>query len=293
MKKWFLVTRPWSFVVSATPVIVTTLFLFYKYGGESINWLNAALALVGIIVFHAAGNVHSDYRDYVTGIDSKEAFCIQELVSGEYTPAQYKRFAIILYAVGIAIGLVLTLLSSWQLLIIGGLGALLTMLYSWTKFHALGDTDIFLVFGVLPMLGTSLVTLGHIDYSTLLLSIPVGLITVAVLHSNNARDIPTDSKAGARSFAAVIGPKASVWHYIALITIPSLYTLVAAVCGAFPWWCLLIFLSAPVVAGNVRQVLKFKSEGLVAFNPLDQMTAKLQMVSSVLLCLGFLIAAIL
>ncbi len=292
MKKWFFVTRPWSFVVSATPVIATTLFLFYKYGGGSINWLNAALALVGIIVFHAAGNVHSDVRDYLSGIDSTEAHCIQNLVSGEFTPAQYKRFAIILYAAGIAIGLVLTLLSSWQLLIIGGLGALLTMLYSWSKFHALGDTDIFLVFGLLPMLGTSLVTLGHIDCSTLLLSIPVGLITVAVLHSNNARDIPTDSKAGARSFAAVIGSKASVWHYIALITIPSLYTFVAVLCGAFPRWCLLIFLSAPVVAGNIRQALKFKSEGLAAFNPLDQMTAKLQMVSGALLCLGFLIAAI-
>ncbi|MBO4557052.1 MAG: prenyltransferase [Bacteroidales bacterium] len=292
MKKWFLVTRPWSFVVSATPVIATTLFLMYKYSGGAIDWLNAALALIGIILFHAAGNVHSDYYDYKTGIDSKDAFCIQNLVSGEYTPKQYRNLSWILFAAGIIVGILLTLRSGWPLLVIGGLGFLLTLIYPWTKFHALGDLDIFLIFGVLPMLGTSYVALGHIDWSTLLLSVPVGFVTVAVLHSNNTRDIPTDSGAGAKSFAAVIGLKASAWWYIILITVPCLYTIVAVLCGAFPWWCLLILLSLPIVIGNVKQALRYRADGLKAFTQLDLMTAKLQMVSGGLLCLGFLLGAL-
>ena len=293
MKKWFFVTRPWSFVVSATPVIVTTLYLFHKLGGANINWVNAVLALVGIILFHAAGNVHSDYYDYKTGIDSKDAYCIQNLVSGEYTPKQYRNFSLILLAAGIIVGLILTLRSGWPLLVIGGLGCLLTLLYPWTKFHALGDTDIFILFGVLPMLGTSFVATGSVDWSTLLLSIPVGCITVAVLHSNNTRDIPSDSAAGARSFAAVIGTKASMWWYIILISLPCIYTVCAVLFGAFPWWCLLILLSIPVVAKNISQALRLRTEGLAAFNRLDLMTAKLQMISGITLCLGFLIAALL
>ena len=280
-------------MVSATPVVVTTLYLLYKLGGADIDWLNALLALVGIILFHAAGNVHSDYYDYKTGIDSKDAYCIQNLVSGEYTPRQYRNFSLILLAAGILVGLVLTLRSGWPLLVIGGIGCLLTLLYPWTKFHALGDTDIFLLFGVLPMLGTAFVTTGVIDWNTLVLSIPVGFITVAVLHANNTRDIPSDSAAGSRSFAKVIGEKASMWWYIILISVPCIYTVCAALCKAFPWWCLLIVLSLPIVAKNISQALKLRTEGLSAFNQLDLMTAKLQMISGITLCVGFLLGALL
>lgn len=292
MKKWFMVTRPWSFVVSATPVVATTLFLLYKCGCGSINWVNALLALVGIMLFHAAGNVHSDYYDYKTGIDSSEAYCVQNLVSGEYIPRQYRNFSLILLSAGIVIGLILTLRSGWPLLVIGGIGCLLTWLYPWAKFHALGDLDILIVFGILPMLGTAYVTTGVIDYSTLLLSVPVGFVTVSVLHANNLRDIPTDSRVGAKSFAAVLGDKASVWYYILLITIPCIYTVCAVVCKLFPVWCLLILLSLPIVVKNIRQALKFNTEGRAAFNQLDLGSAKLQMISGIMLCAGFLLGAL-
>ena len=292
MKKWFLITRPWSFVVSATPVVATTVYLLYKYGAGNIDWINAVLALVGIILFHAAGNLHSDYYDYKTGIDNPDAFCVQSLLNGEFKPSQYRNFSWILLALGIVIGLILTLRSSWMLLVIGGIGCLLTLLYPWTKFHALGDLDIFIIFGILPMLGTSLVVTGAVDYSTLLLAIPVGCITVAVLHANNTRDIPTDTKAGAKSFASVIGPVASVWDYIILISLPIIYTIVVTILGYFPWWCLLIMLSLPIVIKNIRQALRFKVDGIAAFNQLDLMTAKLQMISGITLCLGFILGAI-
>ncbi|MBQ7254108.1 MAG: prenyltransferase [Bacteroidales bacterium] len=292
MKRWFLATRPWSFVVSATPVVATALFLLYKYGGGNINWINVMLALIGIILFHAAGNVYSDYYDYKTGIDSKDAYCVQSLLNGDFTPGQYFKLAMWLLAAGIVVGLVLTLRSGWPLLVIGGAGCLLTLLYPWTKFHALGDADIFIAFGILPMIGTAFVATGAIDWSTLLLSIPVGCVTVAVLHANNTRDIPTDSAAGAKSFAKVIGPKASMWWYIILISLPCLYTIAAVICGVFPVWCLLIAISLPVVVKNIRQALRYRTDGLCAFNQLDLMTAKLQMVSGLMLCVGFILGYI-
>ena len=293
MKKWIMITRPWSFVVSATPVVATTLYLLYKCGAGNINWLNAILALVGIILFHAAGNLHSDYYDYKTGIDNRDAYCVQTLLNGDFKPEQYRNFSLILLACGIVIGLILTICSGWPLLVIGGIGCLLTLIYPWTKFHALGDLDIFIIFGILPMLGTSLVTTGAIDYSTLLLSIPVGFVTVDVLHSNNTRDIPTDTAAGAKSFASVIGPAASARVYILLITLPCLFTVIASMMGYFPIWCLLIVLSLPIVIKNIRQALRYKSDGLAAFNQLDLMTAKLQMISGILFCLGFIIGSLL
>lgn len=292
IKKWFFVTRPWSFVVSATPVIMTVVFLIWKGFLPDINWINAALALVGVIFFHAAGNVLSDYFDYKTGIDNPDAFCVPNLVSGEFKAKDYLVYSIILFAIGCLIGIVLTFRSSLLLLAIGISGALLTLLYSRSKFYALGDLLIFIVFGVLPMIGTSLVSASHIEWSTLLLSVPVGFITVAVLHSNNTRDIPTDLKAGIRSFASVIGEKASLAAYIFYIWSPIVYTIIMTAVGLFPVWTLAVILSAPVVLANTKQALKYKTEGLSAFNQLDLMTAKLQMVSSICLVAGFVVSSI-
>ena len=64
-------------------------------------------------------------------------------------------------------------------------------------------------------------------------------------------------------------------------------------CKAFPWWCLLIVLSLPIVIGNIRQALRYQADGLAAFNKLDLMTAKLQMISGITLCAGFLLGALL
>lgn len=292
IKKWFFVTRPWSFVVSATPVLATSTYLLWKGTCGTFDWINAVLALVGIILFHAAGNVFSDYYDYKNGIDNKEAFCIPNLVSGEYKASDYFKYAIILFIISCLIGIMLTFRSGLMLLAVGVPGLLLTLLYPKAKFVALGDLNIFIIFGILPMIGTSFVTTGAIDWSTLLLSIPVGIVTVAVLHANNTRDIPTDSKAGATSFACLIGEKASTRLMQIYMWTPMLYTVAMAIAGLFPVWTLLILLSAPVALANTKQAQRYFEVGLSAFNQLDMMSAKLQMISGFSLTLGFLIAAL-
>lgn len=291
-KKWFFATRPWSFVVSATPVILTVVYLLWKGEYADFSWLNAVGALIGIVLFHAAGNVFSDYYDYKNGIDAEDTVGVKTLVSGEFTPRQFYYLALGLFAAAIILGVLLTLNSGWELLIIGGLGFLLTLLYPRLKFIALGDACIFVVYGILPMLGASFVTTGVFDWDTLVLSVPVGCITVAVLHANNARDIETDIRVGAKSVAYLMGGGVSVVAYIVEIVAPSVFTVACVIAGLLPVWCLAILLSAPVVLRNVKQALKYKEEGLAAFNMLDLMTAQLQMVSGICLLAGFILAII-
>ena len=119
VKEWLVATRFWSFSVSAMPVIVTVTFLMWK--GYDIRWLCAVLALVGNVMFHAAGNVLSDWWDYRKGVDNEKAYAIPQLVFGQFTPREYLTFSSILFAVAICIGLVLTCLTGWELLIIGGI----------------------------------------------------------------------------------------------------------------------------------------------------------------------------
>lgn len=290
-KEWFAATRYWSFPVSSMPVVVTCAYLFWK--GAPFNVLNAILAVVGIVVLHAAGNVLSDYFDYKSGVDNAEAYAVPNLVEHFFEPKEYLIFSLILFAVGCAIGLTLVLLSGPELLIIGGIGVLLTLLYSWLKYHALGDLDIFFNFSILPLLGTSFVVTGSVMWEVLVLALPIGLITVSVLHINNTTDIATDGAAGIKSFAMLLGEKPSVKLYIVYQMLPFVLVLLAACLGLLPWFSLLCFVAFRVAWTNICKARGYFTVGREAILGLDQMTAKMQLAFSLTLSLGLLLAALL
>ena len=129
-KEWFAATRYWSFVVSTMPVLATAAWLFSRHAltGGWRSVLILVLCLLGVVVLHAAGNVMSDYYDYKTGVDNENAFAVPNLVFHQFEPKSYLVFSIILFVVGVVIGLIITWLSGPGLLIIGGIGVLLTLL---------------------------------------------------------------------------------------------------------------------------------------------------------------------
>ncbi len=276
LKDWIIATRPWSFPASAMPVVVTVAFLMSingSYNDRTIDLLAGLWALVNIIVFHAAGNVWSDYHDYHSGVDAQSPYSVRALLDGRFSPEEYRRFAIGLLVVGCLMGLGLMLYTGWQLLIFGIAGALLTLLYPTMKAHALGDLDIFLNFGVLPMLGTSFVVVGEVDWQVLHNVVPVGFITVAILHVNNTRDIAADGRAGIRTFAMLLGKRISMWLYVVEIMIPFVWVIVGCIVGFMPLTALIVFLALPMAWKNARQMLCFTAEGDERIADLDKITA--------------------
>ena len=191
-KAWVLATRPWSFPASAMPVLVTLAYL--NWCGYTIDWLAGVWALLNIVVFHAAGNTWSDYFDYKRGVDREDAIGGMSIVSGEFQDGEIKRLAWCLLSIAVAAGIGLMLYAGLPVLYFGLAGCALILLYPWLKYHALGDLDIFLTYSVLPILGTSFVAKGYLYNELLWLMLPIGLITVGILHVNNARDIEQDSR---------------------------------------------------------------------------------------------------
>ena len=295
-KEWFAVTRFWSFPVSSMPVVATLALLCWRssaFAPLPHHWLCGILAVVGIVVFHAAGNVLSDWFDYRTGVDNESAYAIPNLVFHQFEPREYLTFSIILFAIGIVIGLVLTWLSGWQLLVIGGIGFVLTVLYSFLKYHALGDANIFIVFGVLPMLGTSYVFTGTICWEALVLSIPLGVITTSVLHINNTSDIVSDRAAGMKSFAMLLGDRTSVRLYQVYQIVPFVAVIVAVILGYLPWLSMLCFVAFRAAWGNIRSAGEYAQKGVAAIEGLDQRTAQLQLIFSLSLSVALFAAALL
>ena len=290
-KAWLLATRPWSFPASAMPVLATLAYLFWH--GYEINWLTGVWALLNIIVFHAAGNTWSDYYDYKRGVDREDAIGGMSIVSGEFQACEIKRLAWILLVIAVVAGIGLMLVAGLPVLYFGLAGCALIVLYPWLKYHALGDLDIFLTYSVLPILGTSYVATGTLNYETLWLMLPIGLITVGILHVNNTRDIEQDSRAGIKTFAMLVGKRVSVVLYIAELMLPFVCVLVAAIYGAMPWWALVVLVALKPALDNCRAMLKLPAEGMKALIGVDEKTAQLQLMFSLLLSLSLFITAML
>ena len=295
VKEWFVVTRYWSFAVSTMPVIATFAYLFSKglVPGGFRPWLILILCLLGVVLLHSAGNVLSDWFDYRSGVDNENAFAVPNLVFHKFEPKEYLRFSIILFIVGIIVGLVIMKMSGLGLLWIGGIGVLLTMLYSFLKFNALGDLDIFIIFGVLTVLGTAYAVTGRFCPEALVLSLPIGIITVSVLHANNTYDTNSDRDAGIKTFAMAIGPKASSVLYRAYMVIPFLCVIIAVIFGWLHPLSLLCVIAVIPAWKNYKKASGYDKEGLEAMSGLDQASAKLQMVFSGLLSIGLFIAGLL
>lgn len=287
LKDWLIAVRPWSFPASAMPVIVTLAYLYWAYG--VIDWKNGVLALVGIIIFHASGNAWSDYFDFERGVDRADTFGVKTLTSGQFMPLEIRNLAIGLMVPAVAIGLWLVVRTGLPLLWVGVCGAICSLLYPWLKYRAFGDFVIFVAYAILPTLGISYITVGKFLPDLLLIIVPVGLITVAILHANNTRDIETDVRAKISTLAMKLGKKTDVLLYIFEVIFPFLWIVGCVVLGYFPWWSLLTMLGLLPAIANVRAMLRLPKEGISAISNLDEKTAKLQLLFSLLFTVTFLI----
>ena len=123
------------------------------------------------------------------------------------------------------------------------------------------------------------------------LAVPVGLITVGILHSNNTRDMEQDRRAGIKTFAMAIGGKASSYLYCFEVIFPFLWCVAGIVAGLFPVCIITVFAVLKPAIDNARKAMCYPKEGMKALVGLDESTAKLQLMFSLALFGGFMIAA--
>lgn len=288
-KDWLIATRPWSFPASSMPVLVTLCYLFWR--GNDVNWAIGIWALINIIVFHAAGNTWSDYFDFKKGVDREDTIGGLSITSGEFEAKEIHSLALILLAIATLSGIALVYFTGLPTLYVGLAGVLLTLLYPLLKFNALGDVDIFLTYSLLPILGTSFVATGAFHIDALWLSLPIGLITVGILHSNNMRDTEQDKRAEIKTFAMLVGKKVSLNLFYAEIILPFIWVIICSILGMFPMWSLLALIALKPAIDILKQASQFIQEGAKALYGVDEGTAKLQLVFSLLTALSFVIAS--
>lgn len=286
--QWIIALRPWSIPASAMPVIVTLSFLFWK--GTEINWLNGILALIGMILFHLSGNTWSDYYDYKQNVDTEETYGAKTLTTKMFKPKEIKKLSIILLAAASIIGITLLILTGLPLLWIGLTGMACTLLYPYLKFNALGDIDILLTFALLPTIGTSYATTGAIDWSVIAITLPIGLITDGILHSNNIRDIKTDKRANIKTMAMVLGTKTAAKLYLFEIIFPFILVSICSIIGTLPLHTNIVLIALPTAISCAKTITNTTGNNNQPIADIDARTAQLQLQFSALLSIALILA---
>lgn len=248
--------RAFSFPVSILPVFVAVAAV--RSPGQW-QWDILILSGLGAALLHAGGNLLNDYFDFLSGVDKD----LQDdpdrpgrlLTRGELGSSDVLKEAAVCLLLVLPIGLYLLWRCGAGLLIFAGIAVVGLYFYTGPplklKYRALGEPLVFLVFGPTLMLGAAYAQTGAFEVTALLLSIPVGLATTAILTANNLRDQNEDSLGGIVTLAQVIGIRALSWFYILLVAGSVVALAGLGIAGVGPIWLvlapvLLVFLIRPL-----------------------------------------------
>ena len=272
--------RPHTFTASIIPIMITTAVVGGSF--QSLDFLRTIA--MGISV-QCAANLSNTYFDFVNGVDTKAMPDGDKgLVDARHiTSSGVLLLSSFFYVTGLATVLPVFLERTDMMLpTIFFSGIILAFFYTATpvglKYIALGDITIYLCFGPLLMQGSSIMLIGSVDPSLHLYSIPVGLLTEAMLHANNTRDIKSDSAAGAVTLATILGEHYSYLFYLFLLA--GSYLAAAVISVFYHWGCITSFLTLPLA---LRVIKNFQS-GNMAETADD--TAKFHFPFGLLMVLG-------
>jgi len=192
---------------------------------DRFDWTLALLALSVALLLQIGVNYANDYSDGVRGTDSDRVGPKRITAEGLARPAQVKRAALISFGLAMIAGLVIVLITGqWWLVAVGLVCVIAAWFYTGGKqpygYHGLGELAVFVFFGLIATVGTNYIQTQVIDPLAVLLGGTFGLYASAVLLINNIRDIETDSKAGKRTLAVILGRKLSKSLFLLMIWIP-------------------------------------------------------------------------
>jgi 1,4-dihydroxy-2-naphthoate octaprenyltransferase len=273
VKEAFISTRPWSFPMT---FIVATVGAVYAYIDTGVfNPVLYLLTAIGVVLLHASVNLMNDYFDYKSEVDTLEAPTVKyrphPIIAGLYSPNAILFFSISYALIGLSIGIYLTLVTDITTLYLGLIG--IGLVYAYTgypinlKYRALGEVEVFLVWGLLISLGAYYVQVQRLSYTVMLVSTPLGLLITAVLLANNLRDIEFDRRSGIKTLPIILGKETGLKIYEFLLYAPYVIIVILALTKIIPLLTLASLITVPKARGLVNLFKKQIPE------PADPMTA--------------------
>jgi 1,4-dihydroxy-2-naphthoate octaprenyltransferase len=287
--QWLAGARPRTLPAAVAPVLVGT---GAAAGLGEARPGRALLALVVALALQVGVNYANDYSDGIRGTDATRVGPLRLVGSGGAEPGAVKTAAFACFGVAAVAGLVLALVTSWVLVVVGAVAILAAWGYTGGSrpygYRGLGEVSVFVFFGLVAVLGTTYVQAERFPPTALAGGVVMGALACAVLVTNNLRDLPTDSDAGKRTLAVLLGDAATRRLYGGLV-LTALVVPVAL--GLVVPTALLAVLAVPLAQGPMRRVRQ-GARGRDLVDVLRE-TGRLQLVAGVLLGAGLALPGVL
>ena len=295
LSQWVQGARPRTLPAALAPVAAGTgaaVWQLQSLPGD-VDWSlvisRALLALAVSFSLQIGVNYANDYSDGIRGTDDDRVGPFRLTGSGAAAPATVKRAAILALALGGLFGLALIALAQiWWALVVGAAAIAAAWFYTGGKkpygYLGLGELFVFVFFGLVAVNGTAYAITQQPTWVALLASVAIGLLAVALMLTNNLRDIPTDEVAGKRTLAVRLGQRGTRGLYTATLLVPFVL-MVPVIVQQRP--VALVLLALPLAIGPARTVLGgARGRDLI---PVLGATGRLELVYSLLLLIGLIL----
>lgn len=292
---WLVVTRAPFLTATLVPVLIGAAWVTTR-GIESFPWLNFGIATVGAAALHVAANCFNDYFDWKQGVDQINNEYFQSLSGGSraielglVTLDQMRTVALAATGVAFVCGAALLKLVGGGILVYGVIGLFSAYFYTAPPLRlvarkGLGELFIGLNFGPLMTSGTAYALTRSFHWQDLLVGLPPGLLTAAILWINEFPDAPSDAEAGKHHLVVVLGKRAARWGYVALLIGAFGIVAAAVATGIFPTGALLFLGGLPLAVYAIRVLFEhWNDRELVRAN---QATIVLQALAGLLMAVG-------
>ncbi len=267
LHSWISATRPKTLGASLAPCMIGAAIAWRDslpvLGLDEVHqfdWRFPLAALAGAALLQVASNFANDLCDAARGADGPTRLGpTRAVASGVITPARM-RVAIVLVLVAAAIpSMFLAQSRGAEFAWIGVFGAVAALLYTGgprpLAYLGLGDLFVFVCFGPLATAGTYAAALGEWRMAPAIMGVVPGALAVALLATNNLRDIDQDRAVGKRTLAVRFGSRFTRLEILAC-------WVVAAVLPIASW--LLADAPGGVLAGTTMAIVSVPSVLMVA-----------------------------
>ena len=187
----------------------------------------AALALAVALLLQIGVNYSNDYSDGIRGTDANRVGPLRLTGSKSVPAKQVRNAALTSFGAAALLGLVITVLTGhWWFIAVGAAAIAAAWFYTGGKnpygYAGLGEIVVFIFFGLVATVGTTLIQTGTFDGNAIIGGVALGCLASAVLLVNNIRDLPLDKQAGKRTLAVLIGKTGATALFIGLLWLPFL-----------------------------------------------------------------------
>lgn len=287
-KIWMMAARPRTLAITIIPILVGTLLALPKV---QINWFLAFLTCASAVLIQVAINIFNDACDFKRGVDNEKRLGFKRVSQmGLMSPEQLLRGGIICYMAAGLLGIPLILVGGWPLAAVLLVSMIFGYLYTGgpypLAYYGLGEVFVILFFGWECTLTAYYMQTASLDLEPFIAGTQLGLLSTAILSTNNLRDIVGDADNNKRTLAVLLGSKFARWEITLLMILPFCLG-VYWIQKGYLFAGLLPCLTLPLVYNSLKTILTTAPSK--EFNRIFLHIALIQMLFGLLWVLGYLL----